>query len=108
MIAANGIIIDNNKMLKTRSFPGLRYISKPYPAKDAIKSVKKTVMIAMMLELISAGTISTVSNNVFRFSNRYVPGNNRPFVTSTDLFVILTIIHKKGNNEMSDATLKNK
>jgi len=62
----------------------------------------------IIAEFVNAGTILTFASKFLKFSSKYVPGSKRPFVTSTDLFVELIIIQKKGKIEMIEDTNRNK
>jgi hypothetical protein len=98
--AANGIIIEINKILNTISFDLLLKISNPYPANEEINNARIVVEIEILAELTNAGTRFTVFIRLLKFSMRLPPGKSLPFVTSTDLFVALTTIHRKGKMEI--------
>jgi hypothetical protein len=57
------------------------------------------VEMDIIIEFVSAGTRSTELIRFWKFSTKWVPGTNLPFVTSEDLFVALTIIHINGKIE---------
>ncbi|MNJ65783.1 hypothetical protein D3C77_618220 [compost metagenome] len=105
--AANGIIIDRSRMLNTISFSLLRKISKPYPAKEAITIARMVVNTDIFAEFQRDVHRSVDSANFLKFSNRWLPGSSLPLVTSTDLFVALTTIHKKGKIEINAAPPRN-
>lgn len=64
------------------------------------------VEMEIMAELIKAVPRFVVSISLFKFSIKELPGSNVPFVTSTDLFVELTTIHKNGKIEMAEAIIR--
>ena len=81
-VAATGTITESNKMLITRSFTLLWYISKAYPAIEQTITLIIVPITAYLIELMKSTVKALLLKRVFKLLKRSMPGSNHPAAMS--------------------------
>lgn len=74
---------------------------------EPINNASTVEMTEIIAEFPRACTRFVESSNLLKLSRKAEPGNNLPFVTSTDAFVALTSIQKNGKMDTKATMDKN-